>query len=383
MPARFARAAGHLRAQPRLGFGATPILHDVSFAYAPARRWIVGRPAREDHSRSICWRVLRSDVLRSAVDERTCSLPPHDLHDKVAIVTQDRFSHDLDRRQHPPRQTLVDRCRSEKRRARRRSTTTSGHARGIRDARRTVATDAVARPPSTARDTSPGPSSRTLRSSLLDEATSSLDSYAEARGNGAIDRLVVGRWPSRSASPLDVAQCIAHPRARERRRRRTGNARRTLRESPTYQRLWEAQPTCHPQEATVDDSFPRAGRRAPLPQYLDVRGRSIADRFRDRGVREPAACVSRRGTYVFSALEQLRRADGAPRRASARATLGMRGVSSSIVRDGRCAATSSWPSCGDCSSTSTAPYAPRGSQRFALPSSSAASARMMARCRRC
>jgi ABC-type multidrug transport system fused ATPase/permease subunit len=80
---------------------------------------------------------------------------------------------------------------------------------------------------------------------LLDEATSSLDSYAEARVQRAIDRLVVGR----------LAISVAHRLSTLRNASRIlviengvvvglGTHAELLRESATYQRLWEAQ--AHP-----------------------------------------------------------------------------------------------------------------------------------------
>jgi ATP-binding cassette subfamily B protein len=77
---------------------------------------------------------------------------------------------------------------------------------------------------------------------LLDEATSSLDSYAEARVQRAIDRLASGRLVISVAHRLSTLRSASRILVLENGRAvALGTHAELLACSPTFRRLWEAQ----------------------------------------------------------------------------------------------------------------------------------------------
>lgn len=165
-----------------------------------------------------------------------------DLHDKLAIVTQDPFLFTT---------SIADNIRRGKPGASDREVADAARAAEIHD-------DIMAMPEGY--ETRVGHGGRTLSRGeaqrvniarailknapilLLDEATSSLDSYAEVRVQRALDRLVAGR----------LAISVAHRLSTLRNASRIlvlengvvvglGTHAELLDHSPTYQRLWEAQ----------------------------------------------------------------------------------------------------------------------------------------------
>jgi subfamily B ATP-binding cassette protein MsbA len=237
-------------------FGATPILHDVSFDVRAGETLGIVGPSGSGKTTLLNLLARFYDPTSGAVlfdgeDLRGFRLT--DLHDKVAIVTQDPFLFTT---------SIADNIRRGKPSATDAEVEEAARAAEIHD-------DIVAMPEGYA--TRVGHGGRTLSRGeaqrvniarailknapilLLDEATSSLDSYAEARVQRAIDRLVVGR----------LAISVAHRLSTLRNASRIlvlengagvglGTHAELLRESPTYQRLWEAQaqPATR-QEATV------------------------------------------------------------------------------------------------------------------------------------
>ena len=237
-------------------FGATPILHDISFDVRAGETLGIVGPSGSGKTTLLnllarFYDPTSGGVLFDGEDLRGFRLS--DLHDKVAIVTQDPFLFTT---------SIADNIRRGKPSATDAEVEEAARAAEIHD-------DILAMPEGYA--TRVGHGGRTLSRGeaqrvniarailknapilLLDEATSSLDSYAEARVQRAIDRLVVGR----------LAISVAHRLSTLRNASRIlviengvvvglGTHAELLRESPTYQRLWEAQ--AHPaarQEATV------------------------------------------------------------------------------------------------------------------------------------
>jgi subfamily B ATP-binding cassette protein MsbA len=237
-------------------FGASPVLQDISFdVHAGETLGIVG-PSGSGKTTLLNLLARFYDPTSGAVlfdgqDLRGFRLT--DLHDKVAIVTQDPFLFTT---------SIADNIRRGKPGASDAEVEEAARAAEIHD-------DIVTMPQGYA--TLVGHGGRTLSRGeaqrvniarailknapilLLDEATSSLDSYAEARVQRAIDRLVVGR----------LAVSVAHRLSTLRNASRIlvmengevvglGTHAELLRESATYQRLWEAQaqPASRP-EASV------------------------------------------------------------------------------------------------------------------------------------
>jgi len=256
--ARALRSAPKVISARNLGFsfGATPILHDVSFDVRAGETLGIVGPSGSGKTTLLnvlarFYDPTSGGVLFDGEDLRGFRLT--DLHDKVAIVTQDPFLFTT---------SIADNIRRGKPSATDAEVEEAARAAEIHD-------DILAMPEGYA--TRVGHGGRTLSRGeaqrvniarailknapilLLDEATSSLDSYAEARVQRAIDRLVVGR----------LAISVAHRLSTLRNASRIlvlenggvvglGTHAELLRESPTYQRLWEAQ--AHPetrQEATV------------------------------------------------------------------------------------------------------------------------------------
>lgn len=237
-------------------FGATPVLQDVSFDVRAGETLGIVGPSGSGKTTLLNLLARFYDPTSGAVlfdgeDLRGFRLT--DLHDKVAIVTQDPFLFTT---------SIADNIRRGKPNASDVEVEKAARAAEIHD-------DIVAMPEGY--ETRVGHGGRTLSRGeaqrvniarailknapilLLDEATSSLDSYAEARVQRAIDRLVVGR----------LAISVAHRLSTLRNASRIlvlengvvvglGTHAELLRESATYQRLWEAQ--AHPttrQEASV------------------------------------------------------------------------------------------------------------------------------------
>ncbi|MDP9194404.1 MAG: ABC transporter ATP-binding protein/permease [Acidobacteriota bacterium] len=237
-------------------FGAAPVLQDISFdVHAGETLGIVG-PSGSGKTTLLNLLARFYDPTSGAVlfdgqDLRGFRLT--DLHDKVAIVSQDPFLFTT---------SIADNIRRGKPSASDAEVEEAARAAEIHD-------DIVTMPQGYA--TLVGHGGRTLSRGeaqrvniarailknapilLLDEATSSLDSYAEARVQRAIDRLVVGR----------LAISVAHRLSTLRNASRIlviengeivglGTHAELLQKSATYQRLWEAQAQpAPPPEASV------------------------------------------------------------------------------------------------------------------------------------
>jgi ABC-type multidrug transport system fused ATPase/permease subunit len=237
-------------------FGATPVLQDVSFDVRAGETLGIVGPSGSGKTTLLNLLARFYDPTSGAVlfdgeDLRGFRLT--DLHDKVAIVTQDPFLFTT---------SIADNIRRGKPTASEAEVEKAARAAEIHD-------DIMAMPEGY--ETRVGHGGRTLSRGeaqrvniarailknapilLLDEATSSLDSYAEARVQRAIDRLVVGR----------LAISVAHRLSTLRNASRIlvlengvvvglGTHAELLRESATYQRLWEAQAhSATRQEASV------------------------------------------------------------------------------------------------------------------------------------
>ena len=226
-------------------FGGTPVLENVSFdVHAGEILGIVG-PSGSGKTTLLNLLARFYDPTEGAVlfdgeDLRNIRLT--DLHDKVAIVTQDPFLFTT---------SIADNIRRGKPNATQSEVEQAARAAEIHD-------DIMAMPQGY--ETRVGHGGRTLSRGeaqrvniarailknapilLLDEATSSLDSYAEARVQRALDRLVAGR----------LAISVAHRLSTLRNASRIlvlengsvvglGTHAELLARSGTYQRLWEAQ----------------------------------------------------------------------------------------------------------------------------------------------
>lgn len=172
-----------------------------------------------------------------------------DLHDKLAVVTQDPFLFTT---------SIADNIRRGKPGATDREVEQAARAAEIHDDIMTMPQGYETLVGHGGRTLSRGEAQRVniaraiLKNApilLLDEATSSLDSYAEARVQRALDRLVAGR----------LAISVAHRLSTLRNASRIlvlengsvvglGTHAELLERSPTYQRLWEAQ--AHPAART-------------------------------------------------------------------------------------------------------------------------------------
>jgi ABC-type multidrug transport system fused ATPase/permease subunit len=229
-------------------FAGTPVLDNISFdVHAGETLGIVG-PSGSGKTTLLNLMARFYDPTAGAVlfdgeDLRNFRLS--DLHDKLAIVTQDPFLFTT---------SIADNIRRGKPGASDREVEEAARAAEIHD-------DIMAMPQGY--ETRVGHGGRTLSRGeaqrvnvarailknapilLLDEATSSLDSYAEARVQRALDRLVEGR----------LAISVAHRLSTLRNATRIlviengivvglGTHAELLARSATYQRLWEAQ--AHP-----------------------------------------------------------------------------------------------------------------------------------------
>jgi ABC-type multidrug transport system fused ATPase/permease subunit len=229
-------------------FAGTPVLDNISFdVHAGEILGIVG-PSGSGKTTLLNLLARFYDPTAGAVlfdgeDLRDFRLS--DLHDKLAIVTQDPFLFTT---------SIADNIRRGKPGASDREVEEAARAAEIHD-------DIMAMPQGY--ETRVGHGGRTLSRGeaqrvniarailknapilLLDEATSSLDSYAEARVQRALDRLVEGR----------LAISVAHRLSTLRNATRIlviengvvvglGTHAELLARSATYQRLWEAQ--AHP-----------------------------------------------------------------------------------------------------------------------------------------
>jgi len=226
-------------------FGGTPVLQNVSFDISAGE--ILGIVGPSGSGKTTLLNLLArfydptsGAVLFDGEDLRNFRLT--DLHDKLAIVTQDPFLFTT---------SIADNIRRGKPMATDAEVEAAARAAEIHD-------DVMAMPQGY--ETLVGHGGRTLSRGeaqrvniarailknapilLLDEATSSLDSYAEARVQRALDRLVAGR----------LAISVAHRLSTLRNATRIlvienglavaiGTHAELLARSPTYQRLWEAQ----------------------------------------------------------------------------------------------------------------------------------------------
>jgi ABC-type multidrug transport system fused ATPase/permease subunit len=245
--ARPLHAAPHTISVRNLGFSfaGTPVLEDVSFdVHAGEILGIVG-PSGSGKTTLLNLLARFYDPTEGAVlfdgrDLRDFRLT--DLHNKLAIVTQDPFLFTT---------SIADNIRRGKPDATDAEVEAAARAAEIHD-------DIAAMPQGY--ETLVGHGGRTLSRGeaqrvniarailknapilFLDEATSSLDSYAEARVQRALDRLVAGR----------LAISVAHRLSTLRNASRIlviedghvvglGPHAELLDRSPTYRRLWEAQ----------------------------------------------------------------------------------------------------------------------------------------------
>ncbi len=229
-------------------FGATPVLQDVSFDVRAGETLGIVGPSGSGKTTLLnllarFYDPSSGSVLFDGEDLRGFRLT--DLHDKVAIVTQDPFLFTT---------SIADNIRRGKPSATDAEVEQAARAAEIHDDIMTMPQGYATRVGHGGRTLSRGEAQRVnvaraiLKNApilLLDEATSSLDSYAEARVQRAIDRLVVGR----------LAISVAHRLSTLRNASRIlvlengvvvglGTHAELLRESATYQRLWEAQ--AHP-----------------------------------------------------------------------------------------------------------------------------------------
>ncbi|HEU4886683.1 MAG TPA: ABC transporter ATP-binding protein [Thermoanaerobaculia bacterium] len=165
-----------------------------------------------------------------------------DLHDKLAMVTQDPFLFTT---------SIADNIRRGKPGATDREVEQAARAAEIHDDIMTMPQGYETLVGHGGRTLSRGEAQRVniaraiLKNApilLLDEATSSLDSYAEARVQRALDRLVAGRLAISVAHRLSTLRNASRILVLE-----NGNVvglgthAELLERSPTYQRLWEAQ----------------------------------------------------------------------------------------------------------------------------------------------
>jgi subfamily B ATP-binding cassette protein MsbA len=245
--ARPLHAAPHTISVRNLGFSfaGAPILENVSFdVHAGEILGVVG-PSGSGKTTLLNLLARFYDPTSGAVlfdgeDLRNFRL--HDLHDKLAIVTQDPFLFTT---------SIADNIRRGKPTATDAEVEQAARAAEIHD-------DIVAMPQGY--ETRVGHGGRTLSRGeaqrvnvarailknapilLLDEATSSLDSYAEARVQRALDRLVAGRLAISVAHRLSTLRNASRILVVENGRIvGLGTHAELLAHSPTYQRLWEAQ----------------------------------------------------------------------------------------------------------------------------------------------
>jgi ABC-type multidrug transport system fused ATPase/permease subunit len=228
-------------------FAGTPVLRGVSFdVHAGETLGVVG-PSGSGKSTLLNLLARFYDPAEGAVlfdgeDLRAFRLA--DLHDRLAIVTQDPFLFTA---------TVADNIR--------RGRPSAGDAEVEQAARAAeIHDDIVAMPQGYA--TMVGHGERTLSRGeaqrvniarailknapilLLDEATSSLDSYAEARVQRALDRLVEGRLVISVAHRLSTLRNATRILVIENGLAvGLGTHAELLEQSPTYRRLWEAQAT--------------------------------------------------------------------------------------------------------------------------------------------
>lgn len=226
-------------------FAGTPVLENVSFDVRAGEILGIVGPSGAGKTTLLNLLARFYDPATGAVlfdGENLRHFRLSDLHDKLAIVTQDPFLFTT---------SIADNIRRGKPNATQSEVEQAARAAEIHD-------DIVAMPQGY--ETLIGHGGRTLSRGeaqrvniarailknapilLLDEATSSLDSYAEARVQRALDRLVAGR----------LAISVAHRLSTLRNASRIlvlengtvvgiGTHAELLAHSGTYQRLWEAQ----------------------------------------------------------------------------------------------------------------------------------------------
>jgi ABC-type multidrug transport system fused ATPase/permease subunit len=248
--ARPLQTAPHTISVRNLGFSIAghPILDQVSFDVRAGE--ILGIVGPSGSGKTTLLNLLArfydpttGAVLFDGEDLRNFRLT--DLHDKLAVVTQDPFLFTT---------SIADNIRRGKPGASDREVEQAARAAEIHDDIMTMPQGYETRVGHGGRTLSRGEAQRVniaraiLKNApilLLDEATSSLDSYAEVRVQRALDRLVAGR----------LAISVAHRLSTLRNASRIlvlengsvvglGTHAELLERSPTYQRLWEAQ--AHP-----------------------------------------------------------------------------------------------------------------------------------------
>jgi ABC-type multidrug transport system fused ATPase/permease subunit len=226
-------------------FGDAPVLQDVSFEVRAGEILGIVGPSGSGKTTLLNLLARFYDPTTGAVlfdGQELRGIRLSDLHDKLAIVTQDPFLFTT---------SIADNIRRGRPGASDSEVAEAARAAEIHD-------DIMAMPDGY--ETRVGHGGRTLSRGeaqrvniarailknapilLLDEATSSLDSYAEARVQRALDRLVAGR----------LAISVAHRLSTLRNASRIlvlengvvvglGTHAELLQRSVTYQRLWEAQ----------------------------------------------------------------------------------------------------------------------------------------------
>lgn len=245
--ARPLAAAPHTISVRDLGFSfaGAPILENVSFDVRAGE--ILGIVGPSGSGKTTLLNLLArfydptsGAVLFDGEDLRHFRLT--DLHDKLAMVTQDPFLFTT---------SIADNIRRGKPGATDREVEQAARAAEIHDDIMTMPQGYETLVGHGGRTLSRGEAQRVniaraiLKNApilLLDEATSSLDSYAEARVQRALDRLVAGRLAISVAHRLSTLRNASRILVLE-----NGNVvglgthTELLERSPTYQRLWEAQ----------------------------------------------------------------------------------------------------------------------------------------------
>ncbi|HEX6642032.1 MAG TPA: ABC transporter ATP-binding protein [Thermoanaerobaculia bacterium] len=240
-------AAPHTIAVRNLGFafGEVPVLQNVSFDVRAGEILGIVGPSGSGKTTLLNLLARFYDPKSGAVlfdGQELRGFRLSDLHDKLAIVTQDPFLFTT---------SIADNIRRGKPSASDREVAEAARAAEIHDDIMAMPEGYATRVGHGGRTLSRGEAQRVniaraiLKNApilLLDEATSSLDSYAEARVQRALDRLVAGR----------LAISVAHRLSTLRNASRIlvlengvvvglGTHAELLERSATYQRLWDAQ----------------------------------------------------------------------------------------------------------------------------------------------